>query len=584
MGDLFTDDGVLIQERGEVRTIAGWWTTYIVIDAPTRPDTAAWGRILGDGMKKIEDHVSADDYMAWQARLNALDEKRDIPRLDEWENVAPASVTAPTGDLRRVRRGLFDFVGKLSKSLFGTATVEDLRVLQEAMHQTRQGMSILHHNTKEMLSLINQTRMYVRENRLDLRRLVSETVRLTASAEINAKKTHALELQVGRLAVQRQIDLTLQRMELAIRDFRLQQRIFHRQKLQLERGWLTEDILPPRALNRILRKLRTQGYHTLPSEWYYEYVHVFPTWGNTTELTYKSIIPALSTSHYLRYVFRYFDVPIGSHHLRRIIGREDLAINTVTGATFVLTDCIGDVLSACRPVYEDLQDTCESSLVLRHSAEGCRVAVSRRDNQTTRVFPSINQDHVIVIAYAPSEVALRCNGQAARRWTISGPTQVTVPGGCTLESEGWRVSGAGKGHSTLHVAPPAYVRVPSLNLTWPKLITPQVQKRLDFQDRVEVPLVGWELSEDGSDLPPVKELHRPSLIGYPVGSGLLLMCLVIAFTGYKVCRRWNQEEPREAPQPSGLEVPDSCVTTTPKGSHVPIGCPYRSNTDLGGCV
>ena len=106
MGDLFTDDGVLIQERGEVRTIAGWWTTYIVIDAPTRPDTAAWGRILGDGMKKIEDHVSADDYMAWQARLNALDEKRDIPRLDELENVAPASVTAPTGDLRRVRRGI----------------------------------------------------------------------------------------------------------------------------------------------------------------------------------------------------------------------------------------------------------------------------------------------------------------------------------------------------------------------------------------------------------------------------------------------------------------------------------------------
>ena len=113
---------------------------------------------------------------------------------------------------------------------------------------------------------------------------------------------------------------------------------------------------------------------------------------------------------------------------------------------------------------------------------------------------------------------------------------------------------------------------------------PQVQKRLDFQDRVEVPLVGWELSEDGSDLPPVKELHRPSLVGYPVGSGLLLMCLVIAFTGYKACRRWNQEEPREAPQPSGLEVPDSCVTTTPKDSHVPIGCPYRSNTDLGGCV
>ena len=167
-------------------------------------------------------------------------------------DVYHGSMASPTGPGRRVRWGLFDFVGRLSKTLFGTATHEDLLVLQEAVKQTQAGMAILHDNAKMMLSVMNQTRRYVRENRMDLRTVKQETVKLAALATANARRTAALEVHIGRLRIQRQVDLTLQQMELALRDYHLQERIFHRQKTQMERGWLTEDILPPISLRAVL--------------------------------------------------------------------------------------------------------------------------------------------------------------------------------------------------------------------------------------------------------------------------------------------------------------------------------------------
>ena len=42
--DLFAEDGVLVDAKGEVRTIAGLWTVFIIIHPPVRPDTEtrAW--------------------------------------------------------------------------------------------------------------------------------------------------------------------------------------------------------------------------------------------------------------------------------------------------------------------------------------------------------------------------------------------------------------------------------------------------------------------------------------------------------------------------------------------------------------
>ena len=155
-------------------------------------------------------------------------------------------------------------------------------------------MTVLHHNTRVMVSIINQTRRYVRENRLDLRAVQAETIRLDQLARVTARRVHALELYQSRAQIRRQIDLAIQQMEMAIADYRLQRRIFHRQRLQMERGWLTEDILPRAALRQILAKSQASPGGVLRPEWYYQHIPVNPLWGVGDALIFQAAIPVLT--------------------------------------------------------------------------------------------------------------------------------------------------------------------------------------------------------------------------------------------------------------------------------------------------
>ena len=483
--DLLSEDGVLVEEMGEVRTVAGQWTILIVIHPLARPETERWIQTLEAGISKAGAHLTASDRELWLHRMAALQPAREVPMDDVPENAHHDPMASPTDHGRRVRRGLFDFVGKLSQTLFGTATQEDLLVLQEAVKQTQAGMAVLHHNAKEMLSVLNQTRRYVRENRMDLRTVQRETIKLAALATATARRTATLEVHLGRLRIQRQVDLALQQMEMAIWDYHLQEHVFHRQKTQMEWGWLTEDILPPASLRSILRQLHSRGYHTVPLEWYYENIRVSPLWDRSRELAFQTVIPALSPKGYLHYGLTYFEMPMGADHLRRIVGRPELAIDTESGASFVPDQCIGHRPKTCWPVSEYTQRSCEGHLVSGTVAANCHVTVSPKGNRTVGVFPTGSPNVVIVSAYVPTGVALRCRGRAARRWTVSGPEVVSVPGDCVLETGEWRVSGLEEGQSMVHLLPPKYISVPGLNFTWPKLVTRKIQERLSFADRVE---------------------------------------------------------------------------------------------------
>ena len=170
-----------------------------------------------------------------------------------------------------MKRGLLNLIGELSRVLFGMATSEEVHALQESIKRLQDGVTVLHHNARVMVSILNQTRRYVRENRLNLRAVQAETIRLDHLARATARKVHALELYQSRVQIRRQVDLAIQQMEMAIADYRLQRRIFHRQRLQMERGWLTEDILPPAALRQILAKIQARPGGVLRPEWYYQH-------------------------------------------------------------------------------------------------------------------------------------------------------------------------------------------------------------------------------------------------------------------------------------------------------------------------
>ena len=165
--------------------MSGLWRVLITLQPPRRPDTQAWAGPLRASLRRAQAHTTVEDREIWEYRLANLDARRDLP-VDV--PPAPATVAAPTGHGGRVKRGLLNFVGELSRVLFGTATSDEVHALQESIKRLQDGMTVLHHNTRVMVSIMNQTRRYVRENRLDLRAVQAETMRLDQLARVTARR------------------------------------------------------------------------------------------------------------------------------------------------------------------------------------------------------------------------------------------------------------------------------------------------------------------------------------------------------------------------------------------------------------
>ena len=136
------------------------------------------------------------------------------------------------------------------------------------------------------------------KNKQDINGIQREMQYLLHSVNAYAGRLANLTERVQILELSRQIDGLISELEIVVNDYRTQKAIFHRQKLQLERGWLTEDILPPPYLHDVLDQIIDKGHEVLRDEWYYQHFTVRPMWETVSELTYQVMFPALSRESY----------------------------------------------------------------------------------------------------------------------------------------------------------------------------------------------------------------------------------------------------------------------------------------------
>ena len=524
---------MLIEDQGMVRTVSGLWTVVVTLHPPARPNVTTWADGIRQGIQKVPRLTTPEDREVWLDRMAALSAKRDI--------LLDVPTVVPTNRRRRARRGLFDFVGKLSKSLFGTATEDDIRVLSNFIRQNQQGINVLQHNVGKLISVGNQTRRYVRENRMDLQDVRAETARLHALATATARRTQALEFYRGRASIRHHVDLAILQMEMAIRDYR-------------------------------------QGHDALDIEWYYQHVRVTPLWREDRELLFCAVLPAVAKEQYLQYGLEYFKVPMDDHHLRQLVGQPRVAVSTLTGTTFVPKDCAGTNPIVCDPTARTLVPTCESALVTGQVPRACQVAITPRRNTTAEVFCLSDRTLVVVVAYVPTATTLRCRGQPPVRMTIKGPQQVHVPDLCLLEAREWRVSGIQRGKGTVHLSLPTYVQVPGLNVSWPRTLPPEVGDKLKFTERVEVPLVDMDRFVPDKAGPAWPIDVNPSYFAVPAVSTILIAGTVL----FIVCIIWRRKR-----RLSRSHLPSTLAPTAPAATALlgkdrdlsPNPHPYRTVSD-----
>ena len=102
--------------------VSGLWRVLITLQLPRRPDTQAWAGPLRASLQRAQAHTTTEDREIWEYRLANLDAQRDLP-VDVPQ--APAAVATPIGHGGRVKQGLLNLIGELSRVLFGTATSEE---------------------------------------------------------------------------------------------------------------------------------------------------------------------------------------------------------------------------------------------------------------------------------------------------------------------------------------------------------------------------------------------------------------------------------------------------------------------------
>jgi hypothetical protein len=571
MLDIFTNDGILIESRGEVRTIDGMWTVLVVLQQPTIPNVKTWLDTLkqvvhdkqssitqlkdrqiwltelyrialacyGRGMFMLRDYDNLPPYSLQIADPPTPDEtpmsgmdavteglsfsgdmapgqdvingSRDVGLegvyVDNVLKISPSRQDKITVILRnntnigRKRRGLFNFVGVVAKSLFGVAMASDLDVLKQNVEAARKDTKEIYNNQQQLVTVFDQTKDMVNQNRFGIRELQTNVLNIYNIGVRNAAAVSLLSTRVDALTLAREIDVSIDQLWGLADAFSAQQALFHRQRVQLERGWLTPDIFPPAHLQSVLRSIQDQRLGVVHLEWLYEYVKVTPVWETEGELVFRVLLPGLSQTEYLHFKLHYFYVSIGNEHLRKINGGGDVAVSTASGNSFEPTNdgCIGYGPRVCRPRKVDTRGTCETDLVTGEGADKCSVSIIERENRTIDVYrEGLDSDKIIILPYETTSAIMRCLGLAPTFPTFVRPTRVTLSVNCSLETPKWRVSGIRHAVRDVHITFDKFVNLPELNISWPRTLG------VDFVGLVKM----TKLQEVAISAVPV--LHRPA--------------------------------------------------------------------------
>ena len=154
--DLFNDDGVLITHTGTVRSIDGFWTVVVVINSPEPPHIVTWVGDIQQFIRRNDFRISFEERSLWEHRITRI---MNVLRA----NYSDHMLVMNTDDINshRVKRRLFNIVGKLGQSLFGLATTGDIKVSKRAVLESQNNAKVLYSNENKLLSVFNKTRDFI---------------------------------------------------------------------------------------------------------------------------------------------------------------------------------------------------------------------------------------------------------------------------------------------------------------------------------------------------------------------------------------------------------------------------------------
>jgi len=424
-------DVVAISQGTGLKGLAANWVVLVVLDAPRYPsvlkDRIAQVKFsFGPIMATYKISQSVQD--SWRHRLNQL-ETVHVLLIDK------------NG---RVKRGLLNLGGAILHVLFGTVTNKQMQKYQKVLYTMGSKLNAVIHFQSDLITAVNQSRMYIQENRdeitqLEMHQVVVDTFLRKVNVALNVTNR-----RVGALEIQVEMERIISALEVAYQQYQDRVSLYHTHRASLEMGRLTEDLLPPKVLMDVLHQAAQEGYDYVSQiEWYYQYISVEPIWQEGQNLVYRVTIPLFDKQSYLLYSVHTFPNPIPNSSFSVKVQLENqYGLDTNTGGLFVPSNCLGYNPTVCTvgPIYDSNVLQCPRGLVTTQKVllDYCKVNVIKDNNVTKHFQFDVN---TYIISTWGEQIILRCKGKPSQYFHVThGVYNITCIAGCSFSGANWKVN------------------------------------------------------------------------------------------------------------------------------------------------
>ena len=426
-------DGVLVTGRQPVSSKAIDYTVLVTMTEPRPPPD------LQRAVLRLSKHI---DKVLHEGLLDGRDTHGWTQRVLMLQ-VALSSPQRFGHGRTRSKRGLLNFIGDLSHTLFGTATDKSVSECKEMIKKSRVQAGKIVQMINELTSVVNRTFDDITTNRDRINEIgdfVSKTSysikQVEQTVNMNTRRWRQLQVFVN-------VESTLNLLEMSVTAFKEARAKYARQKASLEVGRLTEELLPPSHLVEALKQFSVNTITMItPVQWYYEYVTVHPMWDEEM-LIYRAKLPLVDVKEYTAYKIYSWPLPYNtSGYSVQLKTASVVALDTRTGLMCEPKYCVGINPTVCRfeVTYKDNHFKCEKG-ILSGSDEGrkdCDVIIKKSDNHP--LIQELNPGEYVIITWGESITRQCLNREPELHTLIPGVYLVKVNTNCTYSGREWTIN------------------------------------------------------------------------------------------------------------------------------------------------
>ena len=204
-----------------MKTVDASWVVLVTLETPKYPSQLTdLIRLIRDSRKNIKVHGYIQKTWEWRLRR--------LQPLDGSYAGRSRSLDSPT--VGRHRRGLFNLVGMGLHALFGVATDQQVSQYRQATRTLAAKTQDLTHLTTEMMTLVNQNRLYLRNHSVALSQMRDHVRQLDTYVSEIASGLKRVDFRLTQLEIRLEVDRAVEECEYLYEAYREQMRLYQQQR------------------------------------------------------------------------------------------------------------------------------------------------------------------------------------------------------------------------------------------------------------------------------------------------------------------------------------------------------------------